>query len=109
MLKHEAAVTAAKDGGAPIPALDLSLPGRSKMTVQPTESMERAWKEKIIKLAPDEQAAEEAALKADLQVKADVASRIARLKAAEQVGRDARTAEGKVSISDSITSIFKWK
>ena len=73
VLRHEEAVKEAKENGTPVPVFDPSIPRVSPATVQPSEEVQQQWKEKLDELPESERAAEEAALRADLQAKSDVA------------------------------------
>lgn len=73
VLAHEAAVEAARENGTPIPVFNPAIPNVSKVTVQPSEEVRQQWDEALEKLPAEERAAEEAALRADLQAKTDVA------------------------------------
>lgn len=73
VLQHEAAVAKAKEEGTAIPAFNPAVPKVSKTTIQPSEEVQQQWKEKLEQLPEEERPLEEAALKADLQAKSDVA------------------------------------
>lgn len=80
VLRHEEAVENAKKDGTPIPVFDPSIPSArggssssSQPTVQPSEEVRQQWNEQLEKLPESERPAEEAALRADLQAKSDVA------------------------------------
>lgn len=99
VLAHEKAVEAARENGTPIPVFNPAIPRVSKTTVQPTEEVQQQWKEALEKLPEEERAAEEAALRADLQAKTDVAksmksfyeSRKKKSKAEEDAGIERKT------------------
>lgn len=73
VLQHEKAVEAARENGTPIPIFNPAIPKVSKSTVQPSEEVQQQWNEALEKLPEEERAVEEAALRADLQAKTDVA------------------------------------
>lgn len=73
VLRHEEVVEKAKKDGRPVPVFDPSIPSVSKATVQPSDEVQQQWKEKLDQLPESERPAEEAALRADLQAKSDVA------------------------------------
>jgi len=78
VLRHEEAVEKAKKDGTPIPVFDPTIPSArgsdsGKPMVQPSEEVRQQWNEQLEKLPESERPAEEAALRADLQAKSDVA------------------------------------
>ncbi|PON30684.1 hypothetical protein TGAM01_v200104 [Trichoderma gamsii] len=109
MLQHEAEVEKAKEAGTLIPSFDPSIP-RTTATpataVKPSEELQKQWKEKLDQLPEDERAAEEAALRADLQAKADVARNVKKIWDAKREEREVRRAEGQATFSDTIAALF---
>lgn len=96
MLQHESEVEKAKENGTPIPIFEPALPKINiKNAVAPTEELQKQWKEQIDKLPQDERAAEEAALRADLQAKSDVARNVKQIWDAKKQEREARQADGQ--------------
>lgn len=106
MLQHEAAVEKAKSEGAPIPKFDLSLPKQNANAIAPSEEVQKQWKEKLDKLPEDERAVEEAALRADLQVKTTVARDMKKVWDTKKEEREARQAAGQGTISDTLSSLL---
>ncbi|KFA76191.1 hypothetical protein S40288_07278 [Stachybotrys chartarum IBT 40288] len=103
MLQHEAAVEKAKADGTPIPELDLRLP-QAKSVVAPTEEVQKQWKEVLDKLPEDERAAEEAALRADLGLKSDLARDVRRLR--EAAKEEAKKGENQGTMWDVVSSLL---
>lgn len=109
MLQHEAEVEKAKENGTLIPTFDPSLPkttATSASTIKPSDELQKQWKEKLDQLPEDERAAEEAALRADLQAKADVAANVKKIWDAKREEREVRRAEGQATFSDTIAALF---
>lgn len=109
MLKHEEAVEQAKKDGTPIPVFESVVPRLGPNTVQPTDEVQKSWKDKLDKLPEDEREAEEAALRADLQVKADVAKGIKGIYQSKEDERHARQAAGQATFSDTISALLGGK
>ncbi|WYZ44141.1 hypothetical protein EsH8_VII_000577 [Colletotrichum jinshuiense] len=109
MLEQETAIEAAKKEGLPAPKFDLSIPttpAGSAPVVQPRPDLEKSWQEKLEQLPETERAAEEAALRADLQAKAEVAKNVQKLWDEQEKEKEKRKAEGKDSIIDRIAGSF---
>ncbi|KAK0762126.1 hypothetical protein N5P37_004928 [Trichoderma harzianum] len=109
MLQHEAEVEKAKENGTLIPTFDPSLPkttATTASTIKPSDELQKQWKEKLDQLPEDERAAEEAALRADLQAKADVAANVKKIWDAKREEREVRRAEGQATFSDTIAALF---
>lgn len=109
MLQHEAEVEKAKEAGTLIPTFDPSIPkttATAATAVKPSEELQKQWKEKLDQLPEDERAAEEAALRADLQAKADVARNVKKIWDAKREEREVRRAEGQATFSDTIAALF---
>ncbi|KAL6793901.1 hypothetical protein V8C43DRAFT_277523 [Trichoderma afarasin] len=109
MLQHEAEVEKAKENGTLIPTFDPSLPkttATSATTIKPSDELQKQWKEKLDQLPEDERVAEEAALRADLQAKADVAANVKKIWDAKREEREVRRAEGQATFSDTIAALF---
>lgn len=109
MLQHEAEVEKAKEAGTLIPSFDPSIPkpaATPATAVKPSEELQKQWKEKLDQLPEDERAAEEAALRADLQAKADVARNVKKIWDAKREERDVRRAEGQATFTDTIAALF---
>ncbi|KAL7943138.1 hypothetical protein V8C42DRAFT_329806 [Trichoderma barbatum] len=108
MLQHEAEVEKAKENGTLIPTFDPSIPKNAAIAtnIKPSEELQKQWKEKLDQLPEDERAAEEAALRADLQAKADVARNVKKIWDAKREEREVRRAEGQATFSDTIAALF---
>ncbi|KAL6701790.1 hypothetical protein J3F84DRAFT_16240 [Trichoderma pleuroticola] len=109
MLQHEAEVEKAKENGTLIPTFDPSLPKTTATTasnIKPSDELQKQWKEKLDQLPEDERVAEEAALRADLQAKADVARNVKKIWDAKREEREVRRAEGQATFSDTIAALF---
>ncbi|KAL6794927.1 hypothetical protein GGI42DRAFT_332652 [Trichoderma sp. SZMC 28013] len=109
MLQHEAEVEKAKENGTLIPTFDPSLPkttATSAANIKPSDELQKQWKEKLDQLPEDERVAEEAALRADLQAKADVARNVKKIWDAKREEREVRRAEGQATFSDTIAALF---
>ncbi|TFA98251.1 hypothetical protein CCMA1212_009926 [Trichoderma ghanense] len=111
MLQHEAEVEKAKENGTLIPTFDPSIPKPSSSAaatpaVKPSEELQKQWKEKLDQLPEEERPAEEAALRADLQAKADVARNVKKIWDAKREEREVRRAEGQATFSDTIAALF---
>ncbi|KAL7956158.1 hypothetical protein V8C34DRAFT_289728 [Trichoderma compactum] len=109
MLQHEAEVEKAKENGTLIPTFDPSLPkttATSATNIKPSSELQKQWKEKLDQLPEDERVAEEAALRADLQAKADVARNVKKIWDAKREEREVRRAEGQATFSDTIAALF---
>lgn len=106
MLDHEKAVEQAKKDGTPIPVFDSALPKASVPRVTPTDELEKRWKEKLDKLPAGERVVEEAALRADLQAKSDVAMSVKKIWADQKEERDARKADGQSTFGDTVAGLF---
>lgn len=106
MLRHEETVEQAKKDGTPIPTFDPALPKASVPRATPTSELEKTWKEKLDKLPEDERVFEEAALRADLQAKSDVATNVKQLWAAQKEERETRKSEGQATLGDTFSALF---
>ncbi|OLN81736.1 hypothetical protein CCHL11_06953 [Colletotrichum chlorophyti] len=110
MLDQEKAIEAAKKEGLPAPKFDLALPSVAAAgAVKPRPDLEKEWKEKLEQLPEEERAVEEAALRADLQAKADVAKNVQKLWDEQEKEKERRKAEGKTTIADRIAGAFGSK
>lgn len=107
MIQHEAAVEKAKKEGTPIPVFDPALPKASSTPkVVPTDELEKQWRDRLEKLPQEERVVEEAALRADLQAKSEVARSVKQIWATQKEERDARKADGQSTFSDSLAGLF---
>ncbi|PTD13203.1 hypothetical protein FCULG_00003307 [Fusarium culmorum] len=106
MIKHEEAVEKAKAEGLPVPVFQSKLPKAKDDSVVPTEELQQQWKEQLDKLPAEERAVEEAALRADLQVKAEVAGNVQKIWDTQAEQRKQRQAEGNSTFGDYMASLF---
>ncbi|KAF4974148.1 hypothetical protein FZEAL_8913 [Fusarium zealandicum] len=106
MIKHEEAVEKAKAEGLPAPVFESTLPKAKAQAVAPTEELQQQWKEKLEKLPVEERPAEEAALRADLQAKAEVAGSVQKIWDTQAEQRKQRQAEGSSTFGDYLASLF---
>ncbi|KAJ4237108.1 hypothetical protein NW759_000229 [Fusarium solani] len=106
MIKHEDAVEKAKAEGLPIPVFEPAIPKSKGPTVTPTEELQQQWKEQLEKLPEEERAMEEAALRADLQAKAEVAGSVQKIWDTQAEQRKQRQAEGNSTFGDYVASLF---
>ncbi|RDA86022.1 hypothetical protein CP532_4692 [Ophiocordyceps camponoti-leonardi (nom. inval.)] len=108
MINHEAAVEKAKKDETPLPVFEIIIPKSKSPSSKssPTPEEEQAWSRKLNDLPEEERAIEEAALRADFQAKADVASTVKELRRAQKEGREARMAQGKGTVFDSLAGLF---
>ncbi|KAF4841138.1 hypothetical protein CGCSCA4_v009577 [Colletotrichum siamense] len=111
MVEQEKAIEAAKQEGLPVPKFDLSIPAavEAAPAIQPRPDLEKSWKEKLEQLPEEERAVEEAALRADLQAKAEVAKNVQKLWDEQEKEKQQRKAEGKATVMDRITGAFGGK
>lgn len=108
MMAHEAAVEKAKQEGTPVPVFETVVP-KSKTkadVVLPSDELQQQWKEKLDKLPESEREVEEAALRADLQAKADVAGRVQQIWDTQKEERKTRQAEGTSTFMDYLSTLF---
>ncbi|CEI64345.1 hypothetical protein FVEN_g11040 [Fusarium venenatum] len=106
MLKHEEAVEKAKTEGLPVPVFQTKLPKAKDDSVVPTEELQQQWKEQLDKLPAEERVVEEAALRADLQAKAEVAGSVQKIWETQAEQRKQRQAEGNSTFGDYMASLF---
>ncbi|KAJ0162497.1 hypothetical protein CTA2_4461 [Colletotrichum tanaceti] len=107
MLEQERAIEAAKKEGLPTPKFDLAIPtAPGTFEVKPRPDLEKSWREKLEQLPEEERVVEEAALRADLQAKAQVAKDVQKLWDEQEKEKERRKAEGKTTIVDRITGAF---
>ncbi|KAF5002179.1 hypothetical protein FGRMN_555 [Fusarium graminum] len=106
MMKHEEAVEKAKVEGLPAPVFQATLPKAKVGAVMPTEELQQQWKEQLDKLPAEERIVEEAALRADLQAKAEVAGSVQKIWDTQAEQRKQRQAEGNSTFGDYVASLF---
>ncbi|PFH62243.1 hypothetical protein XA68_14374 [Ophiocordyceps unilateralis] len=107
MLKHEEAVEQAKKDGTTIPTFEIIIPKTaSTRKTAPTPEDEEQWKKKLDELPEEERAIEAAALRADFHAKAEVATSVKEIRQTQKDGRDARIAQGKGSVVDSLLALL---
>jgi hypothetical protein len=114
VLAHEAAVNKAREEGTPIPVFDPVIPRLAARSteprVQPSDEVKKQWDEKLQELPESERAAEEAALRADLQAKSDVARNMkdfyeSRKKQKQEERKEKDVVEGK-TVAEQLWSKF---
>ncbi|KAJ6779653.1 hypothetical protein PWT90_05774 [Aphanocladium album] len=106
MLDHEKAVAKAKEEGLPIPVFESVVPKPSRQTAKPNEEVEKTWRDSLSKLPEGEREAEEAALRADYQTKADVAKGIKEIMESKQKERETRQAAGEGTLTDTLSALW---
>lgn len=110
VLEQEQALKDAKEQGSPTTDLQTLFPKpQIASTIEPGAELRKSWEEKLQNLPPEEQASEEAALLADFQAKAAVARDVQKLWDAQAEERKAREAEGKTTILDRFSGLFRFK
>ncbi|KJZ77329.1 hypothetical protein HIM_03053 [Hirsutella minnesotensis 3608] len=119
MIRHEEAVEQAKKDGTPIPVFEVSIP-RPKTTAaaaaaEPTEDVKKEWQKRLEELPEEERVVEAAALRGDLEAKAEVTRKARQLWDAQQEDKARRKAAGQTTVSenviDGLTDLWKgiWK
>lgn len=106
MLKHEAAVEQAKKDGTPIPVFEVVLPQKKTGVAAPSAELTKQWEEGLEKLPAAERAVEEAALRADFEAKAEVATNMREIWKTQREEREARMAKGQATFFDSVAALF---
>ncbi|KAF7559386.1 hypothetical protein G7046_g4769 [Stylonectria norvegica] len=106
MIQHEAAVEKAKQEGTPLPTFEAAVPKAKPDMVMPSEELQQAWKQALDKLPEEERAVEEAALRVDLQAKADVANKAQKIWYDQKEARKERQAEGSSTFTDYLASLW---
>ncbi|KAK0731816.1 hypothetical protein B0H67DRAFT_565957 [Lasiosphaeris hirsuta] len=115
MLDQEAAVDKAKAEGLEVPKFGPLIPKVAVPTdpsvpaavtpAEPGPNTEAAWKRKLEELPEQDRAAEEVALRAEYQAKAEMAVKIQTIWQEQAKEREARKAEGKETIIDRIKNV----
>jgi hypothetical protein len=108
MLEQEQRNKDAKEKGLPVADLAKLYP-RPANEIEPGAELRKQWDEQIAKLPVEERATEEAALRADFQAKAAVAKDVQKLWDEQAAERKAREEQGKTTIKDRVTDIFRIK
>lgn len=106
VLQHEDAVEQAQAEGKPIPKFDPVIPTATHAApgrIQASEEVQEIWRKNLEKLPEEERAAEEAALRADLQTKSAVARDMRKL--IEEKRKDSK--ESGPGIQESILSMLR--
>lgn len=109
ILKHEEAVEQAKKDGTPLPVFELVLPKAKVDIPTPTENVAKQWKAQLDRLPEDERALEEAALRADLQAKSEMAKHFKAALDTQKEDRTARISEGRATLVDRLASMLTGK
>ncbi|KAI1137169.1 hypothetical protein F5Y05DRAFT_388362 [Hypoxylon sp. FL0543] len=116
MLSQEAEIAAAKKEGRPIPKFPPLLPRASvaadQQKQQPqeeelTQEQRSILKERLKKVAEEDQAAEEEAYRAELRAKAEVASRVQELWKKQEQERQERKERGEETLWDKLSGTFR--
>jgi DNA phosphorothioation-dependent restriction protein DptG len=97
----------AKEEGKPIPEFDPVIPKATSQVanIQPSEEVQQQWREKLEKLPEAERAAEEAALRADLEAKHTVARSWKEL--LESKKKEEKETKSSPGIADSIFAMLR--
>lgn len=106
MISHEAAAEKAKAEGLPVPVFEPGVPKPKPDMYAPSEELQQQWNEKLDKLPAEERTVEEAALRADLQAKSEVAGKVQQIWDTQKDERQKRQAEGNSTITDYFSSMF---
>lgn len=127
MLDQEKAIEEAKAEGRPTPSFPPLLSSRSKGTsptnttpnttsdnnhVQPSDlppKVQEALKARLEGLSEDQRILEERAIKAEIQAGEQVAGHLTTIFETQEAERKKRKDEGKETIADKVTSIFRWQ
>lgn len=113
MLEQDAAVERAKEEGRPVPAFEPVLPKRGAdaateaAVARMSEGARRRAQDKLDKLSPEERAAEESAIEAEMRSKAEMVGKIKELWKEQDAERVARLQKGEATVWDKATAIFK--
>ncbi|KAI0837566.1 hypothetical protein F5Y06DRAFT_270767 [Hypoxylon sp. FL0890] len=115
MLSQEAEIAAAKKEGRPIPKFPPLIPrvAAEQQKQQPqqedelTQEQRATLKERLKKVAEEDQAAEEEAYRAELRVKAEVASRVEDLWKKQEQDRQERKERGEETLWDKLSGNFR--
>ncbi|KAI0103526.1 hypothetical protein F4814DRAFT_100313 [Daldinia grandis] len=114
MLSQEAEITAAREEGRPIPRFPPLIPrlGQQQQHAQQpleelTQEQQETLKARLKKVAEEDRAAEEEAVRAEFRVKAEVASRVQDLWKQQEEDRQTRKARGEETLWDKVTGVFR--
>lgn len=127
MLDQEKAIEEAKAEGRPIPTFPPLLSSKSKVMAAPTNTTTKATlednqvqpsdlpskvqeelKKRLEGLSEDQRILEERAIKAEIQAGEEVAGHLTNIFEKQEAERKKRKEEGKETIADKVTSIFRW-
>ena len=114
MLEQEAAIAKARKDGVPAPefASMFDKPKATENKPEPgdpaglSEEAKKQWKSRLDKVPEETRDAEEAAMRAELRAKAEMAARVQDLWQEQAKQREARKTEGKETVSDKVSSWF---
>ena len=110
VLEHEKAVEEAKNAGLPVPVFNPAIPHTARPSTspaaQPSPELQKQWKDQLDALPEDERAVEEAALRADLQSKTDVARHLKQHWDAKAEERKAQNG-GRPTVLDHVQGFFR--
>lgn len=113
MLEQDAAVAEAKKEGRPVPKFDPVIPKQvadaatEEQVVRMSDSAKKRAQDKLEKLSPEERAAEEAAIEAEMRSKAEMVSKIKDLWKEQEAEREERLQKGEGTIWDKARAAFK--
>lgn len=113
MLEQDAAVERAKKEGRPVPTFEPVIPktmadaATEETIVRMSESAKKRAKDKLEKLSPEERAAEEAAIEAEMRSKVEMVSKIKDLWKDQEAEREARVQKGEATVWDKAAALFK--
>lgn len=115
MLEQDAAVEAAKKEGRPIPKFEPVIPKQAaggddddSATARMSEAAKKRAAEALAKLTPEERAAEEAAIEAEMRSKAEMVGKIKDLWKEQEAEREARRQKGEETVWDKATAAFRY-
>jgi hypothetical protein len=128
MLDQEKAIEEAKAEGQPMPTFPPLLSSKSQSTESATTSkpqaalednrvkvsdlspkVQEALKTRLEGLSDDQRILEERAIKAEIQAGEQVAGHLTSIFEKQEAERKKRKEEGKETIADKVTSIFRWQ
>lgn len=128
MLEQEKAIEEAKAEGRPIPTFPPIMSSKSKISKATAETepqattednrakasdlspkVQEALKKRLEGLSEDERILEERAIKAEIQAGEQVAGHLTTIFEKQEAERKKRKEEGKETIGDKVSSIFRWQ
>lgn len=128
MLDQEKVIEEAKAEGRPIPTFPPILSSKAKVAKPPTDTapktaleesqiqasdltpkVQEALKKRLEGLSDDQRILEERAIKAEIRAGEQVAGHLTTIFEKQEAERRKRKEEGKETIADKMTSIFRWQ